>query len=74
MEQGVSFEHALGRLGEIVEEVRRKDTDLDRSLELLEEGIQLANVCTERIDHTRVLAEQPEPAEGEVLAGDGEVS
>lgn len=74
-ERDLTFQQALGRLEEIVEEVRKKDTDLDRSLELLEEGIQLAGVCTEKIDQTRMLAEEAEPgAEQEVLAGDGGVS
>ncbi len=73
--QESDFQQALSRLEEIVAEVRRKDTDLDRSLELLEEGIQLASVCTEKIDHTRMFAEEPEAAaEEEVLAGGGEVS
>ncbi len=73
-EQDVTFQQALGRLEEIVSEVRKKETDLERSLDLFEEGVQLANTCTERIDHTRMLAEEPEPQKQEVLAGEGELS
>lgn len=73
-QQDSTFQEALGRLEEIVTEVRKKDTDLDRSLELLEEGVALANVCTEKIDHTRIFSQEQEQGEQEVLAGDGELS
>ena len=32
-------------------QVRKKDTSLEKSLDLLEEGVRLANQCTELIDH-----------------------
>ena len=32
-------------------QVRKKDTSLEKSLDLLEEGVRLANACTEQIDH-----------------------
>lgn len=47
----LSFEQALARLQEIVGEVQKKDTDIEKSLELLEEGIKLANYCTEKTDY-----------------------
>lgn len=46
----LSFAEALARLEEIVAEVQKKDTDIEKSLELLEEGIRVANYCTERTD------------------------
>ena len=73
-EQDSSFTEALGRLEEIVVEVRNKDTDLERSLELLEEGVALANVCTEKIDHTRIFAEEQAASQQEAPAGDSELS
>jgi hypothetical protein len=58
--------------------VRKKDTSLEKSLDLLEEGVRLANQCTELIDQqdwTTVnapesatdvaAAESAEPADGE---------
>lgn len=45
------FSAAKVRLEEIVAQVRKKDTSLEKSLDLLEEGVRLANVCTELIDH-----------------------
>ena len=49
-----TFEQARARLEEIAAEVRKKDTSLERSLDLLEEGVRLANACTELVDHTGV--------------------
>ena len=52
MSEELSFEAALERLDEIVVQVKQEDVSLDRSLELLEEGVKLANACTEKTDHT----------------------
>lgn len=50
-DESYSFTAAKSRLDEIVTQVRKKDTSLEKSLDLLEEGVRLANVCTELIDH-----------------------
>ncbi|MHB1323416.1 MAG: exodeoxyribonuclease VII small subunit [Coriobacteriia bacterium] len=47
-----TFEQARMRLEEIAAEVRKKDTSLEKSLDLLEEGVRLANICTEMVDRT----------------------
>lgn len=52
MSSELSFEDALERLDAIVLEVKRDDVSLDKSLELLEEGVRLANACTEKTDHS----------------------
>lgn len=59
-----SFTAAKTRLEEIVTQVRKKDTSLEKSLDLLEEGVRLANVCTELIDQTDWNTSPP--AEGAV--------
>ncbi len=51
-DESYSFTAAKTRLDEIVTQVRKKDTSLEKSLDLLEEGVRLANVCTELIDQT----------------------
>ena len=48
-----NYSDAKARLDEIVKQVRAKDVSLERSLDLLEEGVKLANQCTEMIDQTR---------------------
>jgi exodeoxyribonuclease VII small subunit len=60
-----TFEQTRVRLEGILVEVRKKDTSLEQSLELLEEGVRLLNQCNELIDQTawRPVAESPEGAE-----------
>lgn len=53
-----TFETARIRLEEIAAEVRKKDTSLEKSLDLLEEGVRLANICTELVDHTDMSVPQ----------------
>jgi exodeoxyribonuclease VII small subunit len=50
-DESYGFTKARTRLEEIVSAVRKKDTSLEKSLDLLEEGVRLANQCTEMIDH-----------------------
>lgn len=76
-----TFEAARVRLEEIAVEVRKKDTSLEKSLDLLEEGVRLANICTELVDHTdvgaTVTAPDVEGAESEaetVSAGEPEAA
>ena len=69
-----SFSTAKSRLEEIVTQVRKKDTSLEKSLDLLEEGVRLANACTELIDHQDWVStaapdgEDAAPAGGEAAA------
>lgn len=62
-----TFAQARTRLEEIVAQVRKKDTSLEKSLDLLEEGVRLANTCTELSDHTewRTVAEEQEAGDGD---------
>lgn len=45
-----SFEEMLRRLEEIVRALDSKDTPLDTSLSLFEEGAGLVRLCTEKLD------------------------
>lgn len=67
-DESYSFTAAKTRLDEIVTQVRKKDTSLEKSLDLLEEGVRLANVCTELIDHADWAS-----APGQATAGDESV-
>ena len=55
-DESYSFSTARTRLEAIVTQVRKKDTSLEKSLDLLEEGVRLANACTELIDHADWVA------------------
>jgi hypothetical protein len=48
--------------------VRKKDTSLEKSLDLLEEGVRLANACTELIDHQDWVGTTPSEPEGDEAA------
>lgn len=48
--ENFSYAQAKERLDSLVVEVRKKDISLEKSLDLLEEGVRLANQCTELID------------------------
>lgn len=50
-EENYGFAQTRARLDDIVAQVRKKDVSLEKSLDLLEEGVRLANQCTELIDH-----------------------
>jgi exodeoxyribonuclease VII small subunit len=63
-DEGCTFEQTRTRLDEILVAVRKKDTSLEQSLEMLEEGVRLANRCNELIDQTTWRAPASEDAEG----------
>jgi exodeoxyribonuclease VII small subunit len=65
-DENYTFEQTKARLDEILVEVRKKDTSLEKSIELLEEGVRLANRCNELIDRTgwEPAASEGEPGEG----------
>jgi exodeoxyribonuclease VII small subunit len=70
-DESYSFSTARTRLEEIVSQVRKKDTSLEKSLDLLEEGVRLANACTELIDHQDwVGTPTPEAEEGAIEASE----
>lgn len=84
-EESYGFVKARVRLEEIVTQVRKKDTTLEKSLDLLEEGVRLANQCTELIDHadweaaqgaaTPAAAEANAPTDAEAVdAPDSEIA
>ena len=66
------FGAAKTRLDEIVTQVRKKDTSLEKSLDLLEEGVRLANICTEQIDQTDWTAAAVTSTMAETVAADVE--
>ncbi len=57
-----TFAQARARLDDIVSQVRKKDTSLEKSLDLLEEGVRLANACTEQIDQSEWRAAAADPS------------
>ncbi len=64
----MDFKEALSRLEEIAAKVNGDDISLDESLDLLEEGVKLANICAENTDYT-CLREETETADANRLPG-----
>lgn len=62
---------AIRRLEEIVRALEAEDTDLDRSLELFEEGVTLLRGARGRLEEAEVRVQQVlEDAAGEIKLGD----
>lgn len=49
-----SFEEALNRLEEIVNELEDESISLEKSIELYEEGIKLSKSCTETLEEAEL--------------------
>ncbi len=71
-EQRDTYEATKARLEEIATAVKKKDVSLEKSIELLEEGVRLANLCTEQVDSVNFVAPpEPDPSdEGEQAGAD----
>jgi len=53
MKKIINFESALKRLEEIVDKMENGDAELDKSLELYEEGIKLVKICSAKLDEAK---------------------
>lgn len=60
---GETFEEVASRLDQIVGEVKAKDTSLERSLDLLDEAIELGNRAVELVDSPQLSAAERAAAE-----------
>lgn len=64
------FDEALGRLKEIVAKISDKELGLEESLDLLEEGVRLANRCTAEIDQSIGVPAPEKGDNGEGIAAE----
>lgn len=53
MNKNLKFEDALKRLEEIVSKLESGDVELDESLKLFEEGMELANFCSKKLNEIK---------------------
>ncbi len=49
----MTYEQALKRLEEIVDLLEKKDTPLEESLKLFEEGTKLSSFCSEKLSKAK---------------------
>lgn len=71
----LTFEKGLARLEELVHELESDDLNLDKSLELFEEGIKLTRMLNKKLDEAEkrleVLSKDPE---GEPVTEDFDIN
>lgn len=53
-----SFEEALSRLEEIVNELEDESISLEKSIQLYEEGIELSKLCTQTLEEAELRIEK----------------
>ena len=71
MTEPLPLAQSIRRLEEIVRALEAEDTDLDRSLELFEEGVALLRSARGRLEEAEVRVQQVlEDAAGEIKLGD----
>ena len=54
----IKFEKAMTRLESIVEELERGDLDIDKSLEIFEEGIKMSRLCSKKLNAAEAKIEK----------------
>ena len=57
MKKSVSFETALKRLEDIVYEMESGGAELEKSLEMFEEGVKLVKYCSAKLEEARKKVE-----------------
>lgn len=50
-EKDINFEEAMKKLEEIANKLEKNDLDLDKSVEIFEEGINLSKKCSEILEN-----------------------
>lgn len=49
----IKFEDAVKKLGKIVEDLEKGDLSLDEALKKYQEGLEMARVCTQKLDSAK---------------------
>ena len=67
--EDMTYEQAVSRLEEIVSLLEKKDTPLDESVKLFEEGTELARFCDETLKNAQLRIEELGEEADEETAG-----
>ena len=54
----VKFEKAIQRLEKIVDDLEQGELDIDKSLEIFEEGIKMSRVCSKKLNEAEAKIEK----------------
>ena len=54
----IKFEKAVQRLEKIVDDLEKGEMDIDKSLEIFEEGIKMSRVCSKKLNEAEAKIEK----------------
>ena len=54
----LKFEKAVQRLEKIVDDLEKGELDIDKSLEMFEEGIKMSRVCSKKLNEAEAKIEK----------------
>ena len=54
----IKFEKAIQRLEKIVDDLEKGEMDIDKSLEIFEEGIKMYRVCSKKLNEAEAKIEK----------------
>ena len=54
----IKFEKAIQRLESIVYDIEKGEQDIDKSLEIFEEGIKMSRVCSKKLNEAEAKIEK----------------
>ena len=65
----IKFEKAIQRLEKIVDDLETGELDIDKSLEIFEEGIKMSRVCSKKLSEAEAKIEKlTRDKKGELVA------
>ncbi len=65
----IKFEKAIQRLEKIVDDLETGELDIDKSLEIFEEGIKMSRVCSKKLSEAEAKIEKlTQDQKGELVA------
>ena len=54
----IKFEKAIQRLEKIVDDLEKGELDIDKSLDIFEEGIKMSRVCSKKLNEAEAKIEK----------------
>ena len=54
----LKFEKAIQRLEKIVDDLEKGELDIDKSLEMFEEGVKMSRVCSKKLNEAEAKIEK----------------
>ena len=54
----IKFEKAIQRLEKIVDDLEKGELDIDKSLEIFEEGIKMSRICSRKLSEAEAKIEK----------------